>query len=746
MDRMNIRARARGRALTGGRLRSWQFPLLMVLGGSFLAACSSSSENPVQSNPATALQLHTPPPATFAARATISPAPVVQLVDAGGDPVGTAGVTVTVTLNVGTGILSGTTSVTTNASGQATFSNLSIAGTVGPKGLLFSSSGLSSAAATGLTMTAGAPGAVTANSTVSQSALTGSNITALPSVRVTDLDANPVPGVNVTFAITAGGGNLSGGTQTTNANGVATVGSWTVGSSQGTNTMTATVAGQPVVSFNVNAAPAGVAIELRIQTAPPATVAARATLSPAPVIQLVDVVGTPVNTAGITVNVALIGGGTLNGSPSVVSDAAGQATFTGLNIAGTVGTRRLQFSSTGLVGVQSGDIALTAGPASILVANSALTQSGNTGNSAPILPSVKATDLDGNGVAGVPILFLLTGGGGNVTGATQNTSASGIATVGGWTMGAAAGANTLDASGNGVTLAGAPITFTVNATVVTSQFTITLQNIGPALTQPQQAAFNNAKARWEAAITGDLQDIQVNNLNTQSCGGQLVNQTIDDVLIFTQVAPIDGVGNILGQASPCFLRSGGTGLTLIGIMSFDSADLPNLEANGSLNDVILHEMGHVLGIGTLWEPSLPIWTLNFLTGTSPVGFTGSNAIAAYTGFNGGGSATTVPVEDQGGAGTARSHWSEAIFKNELMTGFISGTTRPMSRTTIQSLKDIGYVTNPGVADPFDINTAGLRAGPEPAPVELKNDIADVPIMAYDAVSRSVIPPLLRRRP
>jgi hypothetical protein len=36
-------------------------------------------------------------------------------------------------------------------------------------------------------------------------------------------------------------------------------------------------------------------------------------------------------------------------------------------------------------------------------------------------------------------------------------------------------------------------------------------------------------------------------------------------------------------------------------MSFDSADLANMEADGTLNDVITHEMGHVLGIGTVWK-------------------------------------------------------------------------------------------------------------------------------------------------
>jgi hypothetical protein len=35
-------------------------------------------------------------------------------------------------------------------------------------------------------------------------------------------------------------------------------------------------------------------------------------------------------------------------------------------------------------------------------------------------------------------------------------------------------------------------------------------------------------------------------------------------------------------------------------MQFDTADLASMQANGTLNDVITHEMGHVLGIGTIW--------------------------------------------------------------------------------------------------------------------------------------------------
>jgi hypothetical protein len=35
--------------------------------------------------------------------------------------------------------------------------------------------------------------------------------------------------------------------------------------------------------------------------------------------------------------------------------------------------------------------------------------------------------------------------------------------------------------------------------------------------------------------------------------------------------------------------------------SFDSADLADMVQSGIINGVILHEMGHVLGIGTLWK-------------------------------------------------------------------------------------------------------------------------------------------------
>ena len=102
------------------------------------------------------------------------------------------------------------------------------------------------------TANAGAPAALTALSATTQTTAVGALVSSVPSVVVRDAVGNPVSGVTVTFAVTSGGGQISGGTQTTNAQGVATVGSWRVGSNPGPNTLTATVSGLTPVTFTAN--------------------------------------------------------------------------------------------------------------------------------------------------------------------------------------------------------------------------------------------------------------------------------------------------------------------------------------------------------------------------------------------------------------------------------------------------------------------------------------------------------------
>jgi hypothetical protein len=132
-------------------------------------------------------------------------------------------------------------------------------------------------------------------------------------------------------------------------------------------------------------------------------------------------------------------------------------------------------------------------------------------------------------------------------------------------------------------------------------------------------------------------------------------------------------------------------------MQFDTADLATMQANGTLNDVIAHEMGHVLGIGTIWTAR---GLLTGANGNNPR-FTGANARREYGTLKGAGP-TAVPVENTGGPGTRNSHWRETVFSNELMTGFVSGPPNPMSRLTVASLKDLGYVVDLAKAEPYSL--------------------------------------------
>jgi len=106
-------------------------------------------------------------------------------------------------------------------------------------------------------------------------------------------------------------------------------------------------------------------------------------------------------------------------------------------------------------------------------------------------------------------------------------------------------------------------------------------------------------------------------------------------------------------------------------------------------------MGHVLGIGTIWTNK---GLLTGASGNNPR-FTGANAKKEYGTLKGTGPAA-VPVENTGGPGTANSHWRETVFRNELMTGFVAGPPNPMSRLTVASLKDLGYVVDLTKAEPY----------------------------------------------
>jgi hypothetical protein len=235
-------------------------------------------------------------------------------------------------------------------------------------------------------------------------------------------------------------------------------------------------------------------------------------------------------------------------------------------------------------------------------------------------------------------------------------------------------------------VAHASVKASASKAAIQSAYKIEVRFLG-GLNATQKRAFKTAANRWSKVIVGDLPSVMVGR------------DVIDDLLIEAQGVAIDGPGQILGQAGPTSLRPASAGASAFlpakGIMSFDTADLAQMQADGTLVDVITHEMGHVIGIGTIWDHK----GLLVGAGTANPTFKGTNAKREYGLLKGGGP-LPVPVENGGGAGTRDSHWRESVFKNELMSGFIAAPNNPLSRMTVASLQDMGYVVNMAAAEAY----------------------------------------------
>jgi hypothetical protein len=447
------------------------------------------------------------------------------------------------------------------------------------------------------------------------------------------------------------------------------------------------------------------------------------------VVQVGDALDNPVT--GVTVVFAVSQGGGSVSPTSVTTSADGMASTT-LTMGPTVGTPQLVSASipATAITVSFTATALVGSPASISLA-SGNNQHAAAGTAVPVRPAVVVRDAHANPVPGVAVEFEVVSGGGSITGASSVTNANGRAEVGSWTLGA--GANVLRATAAGTGISGNPVMFTASTAV--TAFDIEVRFLSGA-TAAQSEAFTTAEQKWEGLVVGDLPNFQM-NVAADECdtGTPAINETIDDVIVFVTLEPIDGAGGILGQAGPCFVRTPGFH-PLVGVMFFDSEDLEFVESENLLDDLIVHEMGHVLGFGTLWpSPFLNLLADPASSGGPDPHFTGAQAISAFNAAGGAGyTGAKVPVEDEGGPGTADSHWRETVFDNELMTGFVNLGNNPLSAVTVAALQDQGYAVDLSGADPFTLAPA-LRIAVERKGMMLKNDIRRLPLKAFDSRGR-----------
>jgi hypothetical protein len=455
-------------------------------------------------------------------------------------------------------------------------------------------------------------------------------------------------------------------------------------------------------------------------------------LTSAPTFTVTDASGNALGNVAVSVAVTS-GGGTLVGAPT--KSAGGPTSVGTWTLGTTAGTNTLTVTVSGLTPLTI-SAAGTPGGAAKIVVTGGNTQTGLAGAQLATPLAAAVQDQFGNGIANQQVTFLATGGGGTVAPGLVTTNASGVASGAFWRLGTKGGPQTATATAGG---------FSTSFSATTqSSYVVELKYFGPTMSTEAQAAFVNAANRIKAAIVGQISTtIGLVGADLTPCGisglGGTVTEEARGVIIYASVGPIDGVGKILAQAGPCYVRNSSIH-PAVGVMQFDEADIQNYINTGRFESLVLHEMNHVVGFGTIWTDknllSAAAYNDTTLTGSLNPRFTGAAGLAQC--LLAGGSATHctsgVAVEQCGTPGTADGHWRELFgtcgvpptrtpsgtpaFDNELMTGYIEGTgvSMPWSAMSIASFQDIGYTVNLLAADSYSVPSlmtiARLRAARE----------------------------------
>ncbi len=490
-------------------------------------------------------------PTAVSAGATIAPPVTVQLEDTFGNSVPTSGTSVSLTLSTGTGVLSGGGAQTTDGTGLATFSGLSI-NLIGSKNLTASSAGLTSNVSNTFTVSAG-----TATKVVflQQPTNRTAGLTLAPAVTVQVEDAlgNAIAtsGIPVTVALTTGTGTLGGTlTQNTGAGGLATFNDLSVDLA-GSKNLTASSSGLTSAisnAFTISAA----TVSKIVFVQQPSDAAAGAVIAPAVTLQLQDALGNNISTSGTSVSVALTSGtGVLSGTVTQTTNASGLATFSTLSI-NLAGSKNITATSAGLTSAISNAFAISAGSASKVVF---IQQPTNATAGVVLSPSitVQLEDALGNTIAsiGVPVALSLSTGSGTLGGTlTQNTDAGGLATFNDISVNLT-GSKNLTAASAGVTSA------------ISSAFTIGAAGAAD-LAFVQQPTNTTAGATIAPAVSVQLRDQFGNNVSTSGISVTMSLST--------------GTGTLSGTTS---VPTNASGLATFSTLSINLAGSKNLTAASS---------------------------------------------------------------------------------------------------------------------------------------------------------------------
>ncbi len=523
-----------------------------------------------------------------------------------------------------------------------------------------------------------------------------------PAVVITDQRGRGLANVLVRWQVASGSGAVINDSVRTDGSGVATSGGWQLGTRAGPQTLSASAPGLSPVTFlaTVTAGPPFVMARRVPETQ--ATVVGTLIAEP-PSVRVIDAFDNLV--PGATVNFLVLGGGgSIIGAAQRTTDDAGVATLDGWRIGtSTFDQQTVRAAVSGIVSPLLFRAAAVPEAAVLIEPASPLQQDGVPGIGVTQRPTMRARDRFGNPAGGVTVNFTPSSGSGTVTGSARTTdNAEGLARVGTWVLGSESAQQLVARSPQFPT-----DSFVFRANAVASVFFIeTVFLKGEPSTRNLQAVERTLQ-RWRSVITGQLEPARV-IANAGACGPGVpaLDEVIPNVRIYINFDSIDGPGTILGRAGPCIIRTA-SGLPVVGFVELDTADLVNLNTNGTLDDVMTHEFGHVLGLQAFnWDRR------GLIAGrgsADPVfqGAVGREQFALLGGATYLG--IPVPLENTGGQGTRDSHWRVTVLRRELMVGFAQPGGMPLSRLSIGALADLGYQVRFDNAEVFQVPSFGTAA-------------------------------------
>jgi hypothetical protein len=225
-------------------------------------------------------------------------------------------------------------------------------------------------------------------------------------------------------------------------------------------------------------------------------------------------------------------------------------------------------------------------------------------------------------------------------------------------------------------------------------------------------ALDRTERMWETVITGYRPGINIAAV---------------PIVVYPTTAGL-AAANFTGQTfqGGFWLATGGfININIHEILNFSNWQGPGANGRNYVDELLAHETGHVLGIGTLWDDNGVYLNNTFQ-------YTGQHGVAAYLEeFNG--ATPYAPVENAGNPGTPNSHWDQLMRSSpqegnpadpysldprvgvvdaygrdrglELMTGAIDPDYGEpfLSRFTVESMRDLGYT----VARFEDVNGDGV---------------------------------------